>query len=100
VLARVIFTTHRELVDHGQIAIARKKERKNIAFGKVLWSCGYHVVRNTAMLKGEGKRKTLHLGGDLCSSSFVHHCKPNQVFCVLSYYLLVFSLATEQINQL
>jgi len=97
VLARVIFTTRRELVD-GQIVIARKKE--HYVWQQVLWSCGYHVVRKTAMLEGEGKRKTLHLGGDLCSSSFVHHCKPNQVSFVLSYYLLVFSLATEQINQL
>jgi len=75
VLARVIiFATRRELVDKlvdRQIAIARKKgrkkERKKIAFGKVLWSCGYHVVRKTAMPKGEGKRKTLHLGSSsLC----------------------------------
>ena len=95
-LARVIFTTRRELVD-GQIAIARKKEHCVWQGLVELW---LSVVRKTAMLKGEGKRKTLHLGGDLCSSSFVHHCKPNQVSFVLSYYLLVFSLATEQINQL
>lgn len=49
------------------------------------------VDRKIAILKGEGTGKTLHLGRDLCSSSFV-----NPIKCPFS--VLSKSVASEQIK--